>query len=356
MADWTASMQQTFEFYIVDPISWANVRKIDTIIDCTIDRNTEETLGGASFKTTEVFDECYVRVYLVTIQNGVTEKHPLGTFLIQTPQTNFNGRVKDISIEAYTPLIELKDSRPPYGFTVMSGANILSTAAALVNDNVRVPVVRAMAEETIPTSFMADFDNDTWLSFLTDLISNEKFHFDLDELGRILFAPDQNAEAMQPVWTYDDGNSSILMPDVTLERDLYGIPNVVEVLYSNDQGYKFARVENRDENSPISIPVRGREVIHRVTNPDDLTDDLADPSNGVIDNYARELLRDLSTLEYTINYTHGYCPVRVGDCVMFNYDRADLRGIKAIVKSQTIKCSTGCQVSETATFNTRLWG
>ena len=351
MADWTASMQQTFEFYTVDPVSWTNKEKIETIIECTIDRNNEDTLGSAKFTTTELFEECYVRTYLVTIQNGVTEKFPLGTYLVQTPETKYDGRMTTISMEAYTPLIELKDTKPPYGYTVLEGANIMSTAADLVMDNVRVPVVRTNYTEELNGSFMSDFDNDSWLSFITDLIANAKYHFDLDELGRILFAPDQKVEAMQPVWTFDDGNSSILYPDVTLQRDLYGIPNVVEVLYSNDDGFKFARIENNDESSPVSIPRRGRKVVHRVTNPDDLTN----PSPEMINNYAEELLRELSTLEYTINYSHGYCPVRVGDCVLFNYKRANLMGIKAVVKSQSIKCTTGCQVSETAVFNSRLW-
>lgn len=350
--DWTASMQQTFEFYTVDPVSWANKDKVTSITSCTIDRKNEDTLGGASFNTTEELDECYVRVYLVVNQNGVNDKIPLGTFLIQTPETKYNGRTKDIKMDAYTPLIELKDTKPPYGYTVMEGANILSIAADLVDDAVRVPVVRATCDETINDVFVSDFDNDSWLSFLTDLIANAKYHFDLDEIGRILFAPDQRAEAMRPIWTYDDGNSSILYPDVTLSRDLYGIPNVVEVLYSNDSGYKFSRIENKDESSPISIPSRGRQVIHRVTNPDDLTN----PSQAQLDNYATELLRELSTLEYTISYTHGYCPVRVGDCVLLNYKRAGLNNIRAVVKSQSIKCQTGCEVSETAIFSTRLWG
>lgn len=352
MADWSASMQQTFEFYTVDPVSWANKEKIDTIIDCTIDWNNEDTLGSARFTTTQTFDECYIRIYLITIQNGVTEKFPLGTFLVQTPETKFDGRVTSISMEAYTPLIELKDTKPPYGYTVMDGVSIMDTVYDLVADNTRVPVIKTTDAETLNGTFMSDFDNDTWLSFLSELMANARFHFALDELGRIMFAPDQKVEAMKPIWTFDDGNSSILYPEVTVARDLYGIPNVVEVLYSNDEDFKFARIENTDENSPVSIPTRGRRVVHRVTNPDDLTN----PSQVMINNYAEELLRELSTLEYTINYSHGYCPVRVGDCVMFDYERANLRGIKAIVKSQSIRCSTGCQVSETAVFNSRLWG
>ena len=59
-----------------------------------------------------------------------------------------------------------------------------------------------------------------------------------EEMGRVLFAPKQETDALQPVWTFDDGNSSILYPDMDDEMDLYGIPNVVEVMCSNadDQG------------------------------------------------------------------------------------------------------------------------
>lgn len=73
---------------------------------------------------------------------------------------------------------------------------------------------------------------------------------------------------MQPVMTFNDDERSILLPDVTVERDMYDIPNVVEVVYS--EGVKkpiSAIVKNTDDNSPVSISKRGREIIHRVVNP-----------------------------------------------------------------------------------------
>ena len=177
------------------------------------------------------------------------------------------------------------------------------------------------------------------------------YYLDLDEMGRILFAPKQNIESMQPVWTFNDSNSSILYPDVGIDRDLYGIPNVVEVIYSNGARYFSTRVENNDDNSPISIKNRGREIIHRVTNPD-LP---GNPSNAQLEKYAKDLLKELSSLEYTISYKHGYCPVRLGDCVRLNYDRAGLRNVKARVISQSIECKPGCSVTEKAIFTNKLW-
>ena len=352
MVDWTKSMQQTFEYYIVDPSTWKDTRLLNNVKSCTIDRDYEaQTLGSASIDITESLGECYIRVYLVTIQNGVTEKHPLGTFLVQTPSHNFDGKATNISVDVYTPLLELKENSPTLGYSILKNQNIMDIAYRLVRERARAPVVEAQSDETLYYDFVSNTD-DTWLTFLSDLIANAKFEFGLDEIGRILFLPKQDTASLQPIWTFDDGNSSILYPEISMNHDMYGIPNVVEVIWSSDTGNYYAKVVNDDPNSPISTINRGREILHRVTNPE-LS---GDPAQGQIEQYAEQLLRDLSTLEYTVSYTHGYCPVRLGDCVRLNYDRAGITNVKAKVISQTIKCTPGCPVTEKAVFTKRLWG
>lgn len=352
MTDWTKSMRQTFEYYIVDPGSWKDKKKIDTVTQCTIVRDSSaDTLGSASINTTESLGECYIRVYLIAIQNGISEKYPLGTFLVQTPSSSFDGKVKSITMDAYTPLLELKENPPPLGYCIPKGENVMNYAYRLTKENLRAPVGEVVCDTKLFYNFVAD-TNDKWLSFISDLISNAKYEFDLDEMGRILFAPKQDTASLQPVWTYDDNNSSILLPDIDIDRDLYGIPNVVEVIYSNGGDSYYSKVSNDDPNSPVSTVNRGREIIYRETDPDLI----GDPTNQQIDEYANQLLRNLSTLEYSIKYEHGYCPVRVGDCVRFNYKAAGLIDVKAKVISQNIKCETGCQVTEKAVFTKRLWG
>lgn len=352
MADWLASMQQTYEYYVVDPDTWKDVRLIDTVRSCTISRDSDAgTLGSATFNISESLGECYIRVYLVVIQNGVKERFPLGTFLVQTPGMSFNGKIRDISMDAYTPLLELKEKYPPVGYSILKGGNIMDMAYRLTRENTRAPVVAPNCSTNLFYDFIAE-TSETWLSFLTDLMSNAKYSFNLDEMGRVLFAPEQDTASLQPVWTYTDDNSSILYPDLDMDHDMYGIPNVVEVIYSNGNSYYYSRAVNDDPNSPISTVNRGREIVHRVTDPDLV----GDPTENQIDEYATQVLRNLSALEYTITYTHGYCPVRVGDCVRINYSRAGLTDIKAKVVSQSIKCEPGCPVTEKAVFTTKLWG
>ena len=351
MVDWRSSMQQTFEYFIVDPGTWKDSKPLKTVKSCTITRDSGiETLGSAIIDVSEPIDECYVRIYLVTIQNGVRERHPLGAYLVQTPSTNFNGKVDSISLDAYTPLLELKENQPPIGYYIAKGENIMEHAYRLVREYSRAPVVKPVSSSTLNYDFVAD-PADTWLSYLNSLIANANYTFGLDEMGRILFSPIQDTASLQPVWTYDDGDTSILYPDLEIDRDLYGIPNVVEVIYSTAGEQYFKRVINDDPGSPVSTVNRGREIVYRVTDPDVI----GIPTIHQLDEYAEQLLRNLSSLEHTITYTHGYCPVRLGDCVRHIYTRAGLNDTKAKVVSQSISCEPGCPVSETAVFTTKLW-
>lgn len=352
MIDWTKSMQHTFEYYVVDPSTWKDSKRITTVKSSSVDRDSEaETLGSASFNISEPVGECYIRTYLIAIQNGVREKIALGTHLVQTPSTSFDGKSTSISMDAYTPLLELKDVPMPIGYYIPKDTNIMDMAYKLTSENARAPVVKTTDSTNLSTDFVAD-TSDTYLAYTTDLMANARYTYDLDEMGRILFSPMQDTASLSPIWTYNDDNSSILHPDISLDRDLYGIPNTVEVIFSDNGRYLYAKKVNNDPNSPVSTVNRGREIPHRVTNPDLL----GGVTQDLLNRYADQLLRELSTLEYTVDYTHGYCPVRVGDCVMLNYSRAGLTNIKAKVIKQSIKCEPGCPVTEKAVFTTKLWG
>ena len=293
MPDWTSSMQQTFEYYLVDPGTWQNVKLLDNIKSSSISRDSEvTTLGSATIDIIESVGECYVRIYLVTIQNGITEKHPLGTFLIQTPQTSFDGKIRNVSIDAYTPLLELKEKQPDIGYFVEKNENIMDRAYSLARQNLRAPVVKVDCADILSYDFVAD-PSDTWLSFLIDLIAKCEYAFDLDEMGRILFSPKQDTASLQPIWTYDDNNSSILYPEISMNHDLYGVPNVVEVIYSNGSTNILVTVENNDPNSPVSTINRGRKIIYRDTEPSVVGDLSGDARKEQLREYAKRLLKEL---------------------------------------------------------------
>ena len=359
--DWTKSMEQSFEYYTVEPRTLADVKRIDTVksANFSVDSGTD-TLSSATIDLGESVGETYFRGYLKAIQNGVIEKFPLGTVLIQTMPSSFNGKTMSISADAYSPLIELKEKSPPIGYTIRKGAVIVNEAVDIIGKNCRVPVIsaesfdRTSITSTLHQDFIAN-TNDTWLTFVIDLLALAKYTLGLDETGRITFQPIQDLETLQPVWTFDDGNSSILYPEITMDQDLYGIPNVVEVVYSYGREFINVVVKNEDPDSPVSTVNRGREIVYRDTNPSISADKSVAQSEEQVRAYAERLLKSLSTIEYTVTYTHGYCPVRVGDCVRLNYEKAGIVDINAKVISQSIKCGLGCSVSEKAVFTNKLW-
>lgn len=367
MADWLASMEQTFEFYRVDPNTWGDIELLNNVKNCTISRDSSaETLGSATLSVTESVGECYLRIYLITIQNGIKERHPLGTFLVQTPSSNYTGMLREVTMDAYTPLIELKENPPPIGFTVLKGDNILVRASALADENMRAPVVRvtrildadgkptsSKVNETLKNDFVSS-TSDTWMTFLRALIKNADHTFALDEMGRVMFAPKQDVTSMRPAWTFNDDNSSILYPDISLYHDMFDIPNAVEVVASTSMGSRHYIYMNEDPNSPASIQNRGRKITYRQVDPD--LNNGAWSDDVQLRDYAKRLLKALSTVEYTVTFTHGYCPVRLGDCVRLDYSRAGLSNIKAKVISQSIKCEPGCPVTTKAVFTAELWG
>lgn len=352
MIDWHSAMEQTFEFYVVDRATWKDKFLMNSVTACTINRDlSTETLGSATIDSTEVLEECYIRVYLVAIQNGIKTRVPLGTFLVQTPSIKYDGKGSAVSMDAYTPLIELKGSSPPIGYSLLKEQTIMDVASRLCEENLRAPVVAVATEDSLKSNFTSNL-NDTWMTFLRDLISMAKYQFGLDEMGRVIFEPVTDTRSLRPVWIYNDDNSSILHPKFSDERDLYDVPNVVEVVYSTGTGYRTSRIVNDDPDSPVSTVNRGWEKLYRDTNPNFS----GVPSQVDLDAYAKQLLRNLSSLEHTVTYTHGYCPVRIGDCVIINYKRMGLVNVKAKVISQSIECKTGCPVEETAVYTTKLWG
>lgn len=350
MTDWTLPMRQTFEYWQVDPGTWRDRARLEGVTACTVTRDADsDTLGSATIDADGSWGEGYVRAYLVAEQGGRRERHPLGTFLVQTPSSSFDGRRWSASMDAYTPLTELTEALPPIGYYVPEGEDALAWASRLAAAHMRAPVVAASGG-ALARDFVADGE-ETWLEYVKALAATDGHELGLDELGRALVRPARDVRSMQPVWAYTDGDASITYPDLSLDHDLYGVPNVVEVSWSDGLSTFSARAVNEDPGSPTSTVRRGREVVHRESDPEIG----ATPSQSAVEAYAASKLRELSAVEYEVSYKHGYNGVRLGDCVRLDLARAGLRGVRAVVTRQVIACEEGCPVEERAVVSERLW-
>lgn len=349
--NWLMPMTQSFEFYTVDPSTWHIRNKINTITECRINRNAaSDTLVSAEFKSTDELNECYVRVILVATQNGVTERYPLGTFLATTPAMTFDGKNKNISIDAFSPLIEAKDQYPPIGYSFYKSKQCVSSVYTVLKNIVRCPVEYGGDDSSVLyESFAADVQ-ENYLSFLRSALSNADHDIRLDNECRVIIEKNRPLRELNPIMTYRDSDMSILYKDTTNKIDYYSVPNVVEVVWTSNGVNLGVTVQNESIASPVSIPNRGRKVVYREVSPSIS----GTPSQKVLNDYAVSLLKRLSTVECQITYTHGYTPTNIGDCVAIEYDRAGLERIKAKIISQSLRCIPGLPVEETAAYTQEL--
>lgn len=352
--DWTRSMKQTFSFYKVDPKTWNDEEPIRTIKTCEVVYDQEDESGGyATITGDDLFGEFYIRIYLDVFQDFMEYHIPLGTVLVQTTFSNFDGIKKELSIDAYTPLIELKEKKPPIGFFIPDQSNIIQRSIEILRENCRAPVIDTTMNQNALFSNKGGYVSDleeTWLTYIKGFLKNSDYDILPNERGEIQFHRNLDLNSAQPVFEYSDDENSILYPAISTKQDLYGIPNVVELLYSTVSEGHMIRVINDNENSPISTVNRGREIVYRISNQEisGLTslDDMR--------KYAESVLEKLSTVEYTITYQHGYNSVKIGDCVRINCKLKELSNIKAKVIKQSIKCENGCPVEETALYLVNL--
>ena len=366
-------MQQTFEFYTVDPNNWYDDQKLENIISCDLTHDlTSDKRGNASIAVTEPLPECYIRTYLVVTQAGYMHKICLGTYLYMTSSDSFDGMKHNITMTGYTPMVELEEKLPPLGFHIVGITNRKhSSDAPMVTDAIKDIVTtytrceienRTVIQKPLLNDFVAG-TNDNFLTVINNILnasSLQQYILTVDEWGTIIVKDKPVLEDAIPTYIYTDDNSSILLPSLDTNDDIYGIPNVVEVLYTGDKRLPAIRVivKNEDPTSIVSIPSRGREIAKRftITNIAAPVNDYSEAAvRAQVTAQAERLLEAASTINKTISYSHGYCDVKVGDTVLINYERAGVTGIRAKVVSQRISCKPGCQVDEQAVYTKKLW-
>lgn len=362
--DWGRSMQQTYEYYIVNPETWQNQERIDYIISTSITHDSTSRLCGSSnMNTTEALEENYIRTYLVCNQDGHIHKECLGTYLYMTTNDSFDGVVHEYNAIGYTSLVELDENCPMLGYFIPSKdyagrdkhVSIANNIRTIVNQHTRCELETTIEYSDMLTNDVVPAPSDTWLDIILNMIKTvavRQYVLGADEMGNITLKVHNDINKMIPTYDYTDDDTSLLLPTLNTGLDLYKIPNVVEVIFSDSKHFFKSRAVNNDEESPISVQKRKREIVKRV-----VVNNIgfSEPTQKIVDAYAEKLLESESTIRQEISYTHGYCGTKVGDCVTLTYRAAGLNKVKGIITAQTINCVPGCTVDETMVYIKKLW-
>lgn len=348
--DWTSSLRIDWRYTLVDPDTWVDTEEIPFVRSCSItwDADSELLVSGSLEVDGDIGEEPYVRVWCDAVQGDLAERHAVATLLCQTAKGSTEGTVRTAEAEAYSPLLELSDDKPPVGWSVSGSAD---DAIALICSHMRAPYAPYESGVTLATAVVATED-ESWLDMLWAVCDEAGLEFWVDGMGRLVFGPTAEPWALQPVQTISDTDPrGILFAEREVETDLFGIPNHFEAIRSDTGEWVKGEAWNDDPASISSTVRRGRVITHRETNPDGLP---SGSSQLVADEFARTRLREESVITRTYTLGIGYLPLRLGDAIRFSDSKLGVEEV-VMVNGMELTCDVEARLSLTATSTEELW-
>ena len=343
-------MTRRARYYEMDPGTWCDVAELDDVESGSATWDLDlPTLGSASFSMPPRDRETWVRVYVHAEQDGETEDAPAGAWLVPPPDRSWDGARTSSQADGYTPLKELDDDGPPYGWTVDAGEDALAAAAEICAAHCRAPVTPPAESATLQEPYSAG-DSASWLDFVRGLLGKVGWEIALDGMGRISFEPSRDAAALSPVAWLTVAEDSIMLPNLTDADSARDVPNVVRVVFSDASRCLVGEAVDDDPASPVSTVARGRRVLHRVDNPA-LPDN---PAQADVDELAERILAEKGAAEHTVTVPHGFLPdARIGRGMGIDVPGAGILA-RAKIRSQQMDFTPGMVVTAQLTYSRNM--
>lgn len=186
---------------------------------------------------------------------------PLGVFLLSSPKKEYVGDMHYRNVDAYDKLLVLVDD----GFTTRvvadEGEIVTDFIVGLLQDAGIAKINIEQSDKTFPT--WLDWGPDTSrleiINELLEIINYEKLH--VNENGYFVSRPYQTPERKVIEYTYKTDNLSVIAPGANIEQDFFNVANqFVGVVSEPDRVPLTYTYENMNEDSPTSIPRRGRVI------------------------------------------------------------------------------------------------
>ncbi|SDI19478.1 hypothetical protein SAMN05192534_12461 [Alteribacillus persepolensis] len=194
------------------------------------------------------------------MKNGSIE-FPLGVFLLSTPQKEYEGDNIYRNIDAYDKLQILVDD----GFTARvvadEGELVTDFIISLLQDAGITKINIERSDKTFPTwlSWDPDVSRLEVINELLDVINYENLY--VDEYGYFVSRPYRTPAQRSAEYTYETNHLSVITPGATSTEDYFSVPNQwVGIVSEPDRVPLTYTYENTKEDSPTSIPSRGRTI------------------------------------------------------------------------------------------------
>ena len=309
----------TFRYELLDS-SNAIVGDLDTVTEATVSqdwlagikRKLSLTMrDGGTLQVDWLSDRIrpWVRLHLPPYADEDWVEWPQGVFLLSSPRrhTDDAGTVWR-SVDGYDQLQLLSDELAIVRHVVMADSVYTTEVATILWAAGVTAVVRASASRT-PVD--KEWDPGTSrLQVINELLAEINYQpLSFDELGNAIVQPYTAPSQRVEEWRYVDDESSLTLPQIDQEVDLFGIPNVWALVVSNpDQPPISAWYVNVNPASPTSTVRRGRYIT-------DFRTEQNAADQAALDAKVARLAFEASQVYEHLSFSTGLMPIHSGNDV-----------------------------------------
>ena len=307
--NWNEGYSASYILAEVDPVTWRDISTID-ITGGNVSKSTSGMMESANINITEQLGEKWIRVWMYANQEDDGSRAALFTGLLQTPATKWTGVQASYSAECYSVLKPASDVYLPRGWYVLAGTNGAKAVADLLNV-CPAPVDYEDYAPNLKETIIAE-DNETHLTMAWKILDSMGWRLRISGYGNISICP----KSTDPDLLLDSKENDIIEPTVTDSQDFYSCPNV----FRATSGDLTAIAKDEDEDSPLSIPSRGREIWAQ-----ELSVNLS--SDESIADYARRRLQELQSPARIVKYKRRFTPdLYPGDAIQIRNAEQSILG------------------------------
>lgn len=272
------------------------------------------------------------------VHTRLGDKHwGLGVFLFAAPKLSQHDGWRQWSVELLGKLTVVDEDKVEGTYSVATGTNVTDLVVSLIQ-SAGEDRIACTPSDAVTTAMMTWDPGTPKLTIINDLLASINYWaLWTDGVGQYRVEP-YVAPAQRPVtWLFEEGESSIHLPEWDLDQDTAGVPNKIVLVGqgSEDEPALVGLALNENPDSPYSFQARGRWITHT-----DSGVEAADQST--LTALAQRKLIDLSTPNATISAQHMPIPLLGNERVAW---RSQGEVADAIVQQATLDLAAGALMS-----------
>lgn len=257
---------------------------------------------------------------------GEKETRPVCTMLVEVSSDDRTDAWTSGSAKLESVLKVLQDRKHGAPYVIPAGTNSVAKAVEIC-ESLGLKTNGATAGHVLSQQKVFTTEEANYLTIVNWLLSAAGFSSaSPDAFGNVVMRRYKDPYERESVYEFAPGQRSVMLPEITLERDWQSSPNVVRLYFESDSESVSAYAANIDPNSKPSLPNRGwreKTLSEAVT---ELAGDSAAERAANLEETARKKLTDNSAEVERVVIGCPYLPIEQDDSVSVRYAGVDWKG------------------------------